>query len=143
LRSAGGRFISIAKTKNNERKTIPINDVLYGELTQIPRHMTSPCQFHHPDGTRLWRIDRSFHHAMTRADIEGFRFHDLRHTHASHLAMRGVPLETIGALLGHKDLKMTKRYAHLSPASLRSAVASLEHLQVGTIREHSVESQQA
>ena len=143
MRSAGGRFISIAKTKNNERKTIPINDVLYGELTQIPRHMTSPYQFHHPDGTRLWRIDRSFHHAMTRAGIEGFRFHDLRHTHASHLAMRGVPLETIGALLGHKDPKMTKRYAHLSPASLKAAVTTLENLQTETIWKHGGETKQA
>jgi integrase len=136
------RFISIEKTKNNERKIIPINDVLNAELTRLPRHVTSPYMFHHPDGTRLLRIDRSFHAAMKRAGIEGFRFHDLRHTHASHLAMKGVPLETIGALLGHKDPKMTKRYAHLSPASLRSAVATLEHLHVGTIREHHAEAKQ-
>jgi integrase len=85
------RLISITKTKNNERKTIPINENLYEELLKLPRHMTSPYLFCHPDGTRLLRIDRSFHRAMKRAGIEGFRFHDLRHTFASHLTMRGVP----------------------------------------------------
>jgi integrase len=105
--------------------------------------MTSPSLFHHPDGTHILRIDRSFHTAMKRAGIEGFRFPDLRHTHASHLAMKGIPLETIGALLGHKDPKMTRRYARLSPASLRAAIATLEHLQMGTIREHSAKTNQA
>jgi len=132
------RFISVAKTKNNERKTIPINDMLYAELDQLPRHVTSPYLFHHADGTRLLHIDRSFHAALKRAGIEGFRFHDLRHTHASHLAMHGVPLETIGALLGHKDPKMTRRYAHLSPASLKAAVATLERLQTEALWKHGV-----
>jgi integrase len=136
------RLISITKTKNNQRKTIPINDILYEELTKLPRHMVSPYLFHHPDGTRILRIDRSFHTAMKRAGIESFRFHDLRHTHASHLAIKGEHLETIGALLGHKDPKMTRRYAHLSPASLKAAVATLEHLHVGTIREHNAEMKQ-
>jgi integrase len=126
------RLIIITRTKNNERKTVPINDVLAEELRRLPRYVSSPYLFHHPDGTRLWRIDRSFHHPMTRAGIEDFRFHDLRHTHASHLAMRGVPLETIGALLGHKDPKMTKRYAHVSPTSLKAAVTTFQDLPVGT-----------
>lgn len=137
------RLITITKTKNNERKTIPINDVLYEELSRLPRHVTSPYLFCHPDGTRILRIDRSFHSAMKRAGIEGFRFHDLRHTFASHLAMRGQPLETIGTLLGHKDPKMTKRYAHLSPASLKAAVTTLQDLPVGTKREHTPETKKA
>ncbi len=80
---------------------------------------------------------------MRQAGIEKFRFHGLRHTFASHLAMRGVPLETIGSLLGHKDPKMTKRYAHLSPASLKAAVTTLQDLHVGTKREHTPETQKA
>ena len=88
----------------------------------------SPHPFCHHDGSRILRIDRSFHSALKRANIDEFRFHDLRHTFGSHLTMRGVPLETIGALLGHNDPKMTKRYAHLSPASWKEAVSTLQDL---------------
>jgi integrase len=134
------RLITVTKTKNNERKAIPINDTLHQELNQLPKHVNSSYLFCHPDGTRILRIDRSFRRAMKRACIEGFRSHDLRHTSASHPAMHGQPLETIGALLGHKDPKMTKRYAHFSPASLKAAVTTLENLQPRTIQEQSFET---
>ena len=60
--------------------------------------------------------------------IENFRFHDLRHTAASHLAMRGRPLKEIQEVLGHKSFSMTLRYAHLSPMHLRTVVESLDGL---------------
>jgi integrase len=137
------RLISIAQSKNNESKTIPINEILYEELSRLPRHVTSPYLFCHPDGARILRVDRSFHSAVKQAGIEKFRFHDLRHTFASHLAMRGVPLETIGTLLGHKDPKRTKRYAHLSPVSLKAAVTTLKDLRQGTKRAHTIETKKA
>jgi integrase len=136
------QLITITKTNSNERKTIPINinDVLSEEMRGLPRHVTSAYVFCHQDGTCILRIDRSFHSALKRAGIDKFRFYDLRHTFASHLAMRGVPLETIGALLGHKDPKMTKRYAHLSPTSLKAAATILQDLRQGTKREHTAET---
>jgi site-specific recombinase XerD len=52
--------------------------------------------------------------------------HDLRHTYASRLVQREVPLHTVSRLLGHESLKMTLRYSHLATADLRRAVAALD-----------------
>jgi site-specific recombinase XerD len=53
-------------------------------------------------------------------------WHDLRHTYASHLAMRGVPLKVIQELMRHVTIEMTERYAHLSPDTRREAVGVLD-----------------
>lgn len=52
--------------------------------------------------------------ALKAAEIEDFRWHDLRHTTASYLAMNNATLMEIAAVLGHKTLAMVKRYAHFS-----------------------------
>ncbi len=64
--------------------------------------------------------------AIDRAALAGLRFHDLRHTFASRLVMRGASLYVVGELLGHRDPKMTKRYAHLAPKMHSDALALLE-----------------
>ena len=71
-------------------------------------------------------IKRSFKTAVRRAKIHDFKFHDTRHTFASHLVMAGVDLTTIKELLGHKTLTMTLRYAHLAPAHKAKAVDLLD-----------------
>ena len=63
--------------------------------------------------------------AFRAAQIEDFRFHDLRHTFASRLAMEGVDLMTIRELMGHKTMAMTLRYSHLSPGHRRTAIERL------------------
>jgi site-specific recombinase XerD len=64
--------------------------------------------------------------ARRKAGIVALRWHDLRHTFASHLVMRGVPLEAVQELLGHATIEMTMRYGHLSPHVPRDAVRSLD-----------------
>ncbi len=62
---------------------------------------------------------------MTAAQIEDFRWHDLRHTFASRLVMTGVDLRTVQELLGHKTIDMTVRYSHLAPTHVQEAVERL------------------
>jgi len=88
------------------------------------KQQTSSIGFVFPskDGTRLDNVKKSWDGLLTLAKIEGFRWHDLRHTFASKLVMAGVPLNTVRELLGHSDLAMTLRYAHLAPDSKAAAV---------------------
>jgi len=63
---------------------------------------------------------------VKEAKIENFRFHDIRHTCASWLAMAGVPILAIKEILGHKDIRMTLRYSHLAPDQRVDAVKLLD-----------------
>ena len=67
-------------------------------------------------------LKRDWEKTLAAAKIADCRIHDLRHTFASHLAMKGIDLFTISQLLGHADIKMTQRYAHLAPNHKRIAV---------------------
>jgi hypothetical protein len=88
--------------------------------------MDVPWVFHDEEGHRWPDIRHAFDRACRHAGIVDFHFHDLRHTFASWLAMRGVPLATVSSLLGHTTPTMTLRYAHLSPKHLTSAVRVLD-----------------
>jgi site-specific recombinase XerD len=67
-----------------------------------------------------------FDDAVIETGIKNSRWHDLRHTFASRLRMKGAPLEDIADLLGHKSLTMTRRYAHLGPNKLHAVVSLLK-----------------
>jgi integrase len=71
-------------------------------------------------------VSLAFLRACRRVGIADFRLHDLRHTAASWLRMSGADLQDVAELLGHRDLRMTKRYSHLSPAHLSAAVKRLD-----------------
>lgn len=64
------------------------------------------------------------------SEIEHIRWHDLRHTFGSRLSMAGVDLRTIAALMGHKTIQMTMRYAHLSPKHNLNAVELIANVSV-------------
>ena len=120
------RFIILPVTKNNTVRVIPMNDTVLRALTELPTE--SEFVFWNARGKHLGDVKRSFATACRRAGIENFRFHDLRHTYASHLAMRGVHMRALQELLGHKDIKMTQRYSHLSPDQLQGAVRLLDDI---------------
>ncbi len=77
------------------------------------------------EGERLEDIKGAWLPLVKAAKVQAFTFHDLRHTFASKLVMAGVDLNTVRELLGHSDLKMTLRYAHLAPEHKAAAVAKL------------------
>jgi integrase len=83
--------------------------------------------FQNAEGDSLGGIKTAFLKLLQDAKIVGFRFHDLRHDFASKLVQAGVDLNTVRELLGHADLKMTLRYAHLAPEHQAAAVAKLVH----------------
>lgn len=122
-------FIYLRKTKSNEAREIPLNNTLEALFREIrkERHLKSEYVFTYKDRP-LHGLKKSFSGALKRAGIEDFRFHDLRHTFASHLIMSGASIKDVQELLGHKDTKMTNRYAHLSPEHKKKAVNLLNEL---------------
>jgi integrase len=132
------KTVTIFKSKNNERRTIPLNETVFEMLKAKSkvRSIRTDLVFHSKVHTPLTNrnIERAFHAALRKANIEDFRFHDLRHTFATRLVQSGVDLYKVQILLGHKTSIMTQRYAHHSPESLRDGVAVLD--KIGTNLAH-------
>jgi integrase len=132
-------FILLDKTKNGERREIPINGTLREALLELsqgtkerPRRIDIPYVFYDSANGKAYKdVKRSFHSACRRAKITDFRFHDLRHCFASHLVMAGQDITTVKELLGHKTLTMTLRYAHLAPSHKVKAVDILDKVLSG------------
>jgi len=122
------RIIEVADPKNGDPRFVPINDTLMDALQQLPRRIDTPYVFPGKNGGRLTDIKKPFLNTRKRAGLDDVRFHDLRHTFASHLVMAGVDLTTVKELLGHKSTKMTERYSHLSPKHKADAVRVLDRL---------------
>lgn len=116
------RMITILESKNGESRFVSISDVLLPVLQRLYIERRGSHVFTKPDGRPYGNWRKSFENACKRAGIEDFRFHDLRHTFASYLVMAGVDIRTVQELMGHKDIKMTMRYSHLSKAHLLEAV---------------------
>lgn len=120
-------------SKSGETRHVPLNDEAIDVLTRWKPQQTGDDEqdiggryvFPAADGGRLDNIKKSFGKLLADADIDGFRFHDLRHHFASRLVMAGVDLNTVRELLGHANLEMTLRYAHLAPEHKAAAVALL------------------
>ncbi len=114
-------------TKNYQVRTIPMNRSLVEVLRKIPRRLDSPYVFARKDGEKFQKMRTGFRNAVKRSGIPHVRFHDLRHTFASHLVMGGVDIRTVQELLGHRDIRMTMRYSHMAPDHMRKAVSVLDY----------------
>ena len=88
-------------------------------LQSLPRMLHNPYVFYGRNrGERLKNgiKNTDWKRYLKEAKIENFHWHDLRHTLASRLVMKGINLYIVSRLLGHHSLDMTERYAHLAPA---------------------------
>lgn len=111
-----------AGAKTSETRHVPLNPEALAVLEKWGRRPRLVYVFPGRDGKRMTDVKTAWQSILKAAGVSGFRWHDMRHDFASRLVMAGVPLNTVRELLGHSDIKMTLRYAHLAPSSMASAV---------------------
>jgi integrase len=123
-----GKWITVsgAIAKNGQTRRVPLNAeavaILQAWRQFRSRRASAARVFPGSDGEGLQRIDKAWRSLIEIAGIENFRFHDLRHHFASRLVQSGIDLNTVRELLGHADITMVLRYAHMSPDRLAMAV---------------------
>lgn len=118
--------LTASTTKANTTRHVPLNQAALEALKTWQSHAPKSAVFDLPDYERSKAAQNALKYVLRRAKIEDFRFHDLRHTFASWLVMRGIDIYTVSQLLGHSSVEMTKRYAHLAPEHKAAAVAVLD-----------------
>jgi integrase len=107
--------MGLERTKSGKRREVPMRQTVYAIFAAMPE----------PRAGRVWpdrSIRRAFENAVQTAALADFTFHDCRHHFASWFMMRGGQLDALREILGHKDVKMTLRYAHLSPGHLATEI---------------------
>jgi integrase len=121
------RQLALHETKNNERRVVPVVGHAWEVLSEHGKIRNIQSDYVFPKCAQKWQsaIRKAWDKAVKEAMLEDFRFHDLRHTAASYLAMNGATLAEIAEVLGHKTLQMVKRYAHLSEAHTSSIVEKM------------------
>lgn len=118
--------VTAGNAKSRKARHVPLNPEALQVLKSWRRqHGDDGLVFPNASGVRFDNIKKAWDGLMADAALADFRFHDLRHDFASKLVMAGVDLNTVRELLGHADIKMTLRYAHLAPDKLADAVAKL------------------
>jgi integrase len=133
-------------TKNGERRGVPIAGSALAAVRTLASKEGKSHGLLFPslrlqtkskgEAEKPMDIRRPWEEAVARAKIKDFRFHDLRHSAASYLAMNGATAPEIAAVLGHKTLAMVKRYAHLSESHTASVVARMNAQVFGTGEQH-------
>lgn len=115
-------------TKNSSSRYIPLNNEANQLIQQLYKknNVKTGLVFPSKNNKPFNNIKRSWSSLLKKANITQFRWHDLRHHFASKLVMAGVDLNTVRELLGHSDIKMTLRYAHLAPEHKINAVKKID-----------------
>jgi integrase len=125
------KWITVAgqTSKNNQTRRVPLNaeaaTILEGWNRQSKGLLTGSYVFAGNKGKRMTAITTAWRSLRRLARLRNFHFHDLRHHFASRLVQSGVDLNSVRELLGHSDIKMVLRYAHLAPEGLASAVEKI------------------
>lgn len=103
-------------TKNGDDRGVPIPSIVKEAIKEFSkvRNIKSDYVFIRPDGRKIIFLRGQFMKAVETAKIENFKFHDLRHTAASYLAMNGAGIRELAEILGHKTMAMVQRYSHLT-----------------------------
>jgi integrase len=128
-------LVKVRNTKNGKNRMIPMNQTVRELLSFIPK--ANEYVFASPKtGGKLTDLKKKFQLAREKAKLENFRFHDLRHTFATRMANAGVDIFTLAELLGHSDIRITKRYAHGTEENKRLAVEKL--VRNSSLRDKSV-----
>lgn len=117
--------------KGRRTSSVPINEAAMDALKNragIHKELVFTYQ-----GSRIGSAKKSFAKACDQASMRDFRIHDLRHTTASWMVQRGVPLAAVKEVMRHKSIQTTMRYAHLAPENTRAAVHALDWDSFGTL----------
>ncbi|MEI8209976.1 MAG: site-specific integrase [Methylococcales bacterium] len=120
--------IVLHQTKNGNRRRVPLAGVAFAELQKLSKIQRLDTQLVFPSPTKPSKpieLKKAWTTALKKAEIENFRWHDLRHTAASYLAQDGAQLLDIAAVLGHSTLQMVQRYAHLSDNHISATVEKM------------------
>jgi integrase len=114
--------------KGGRDREVPMSDELRAAFRELPSRFVSGLVWPGEGGLNLTKGEAKWPlwRACKRAGLRRVGWHVLRHTFASHLVMRGVPLKAVQELLGHATIEMTMRYAHLAPDVARDAVKLLD-----------------
>ena len=128
-------LITFTETKNDELRSVPLKGhalELLKEHSKI-RRIDSDLVFPSKKNPKVRHDFRDpWKKALKVAEIDDFRWHDLRHSCASYLAMSGVPMRSIAEILGHKTLSMVHRYTHLSTEHLTEAISDVDKKMFGS-----------
>lgn len=128
-------LLTFRVTKNGEARRVKMSTTVRTAIEGLPQGVPAASVFRNKSGQPLHRdgLTWSFRRAVRLAGLTGFRFHDLRHSAASFMVQKGIPLNTVRDILGHSSLGMTLRYAHLAPDHQSEAMAAMDALEIGGV----------